>query len=87
MVFASALIMLNQVMPPVIFRYRDHIKKLVTTYGENCWAIIYQADVRMRQAHIERIRRAESHKLDEALKRNPDADTGFDPSYPWGQWF
>ena len=87
MVFATAMIMLGQLLPPIIFRYRDHIIKLVKIFGHECWAIIYQADVRLRQSHLERIRRAESAKLNSYLALDVTAATGFDPDMPWNHCF
>ena len=41
----------------------------------------------MKQNHLERIRRDESDKFDEAIRKDPTADTGFQPERPWNRCF
>ena len=60
-------------------------------FGPACWAIIYQADARMRRAGLETIRRAASRLLDEAVDAEargtrfyaPSNPYKFNPSRPW----
>jgi hypothetical protein len=88
-VFASAMLMLGASMPPTIFGYRDFIKTKVKEHGAVCWAVIYQAEVRMRREHLSRIRRTTSQALQKALEKNSNAvitdanGNEFDPSMPW----
>ncbi len=79
-VFRTGCIMLNAVSLSTLDRYRDLIKGYSNRYGAKVWVIIYQADVRARLEHIERMRRRGA-KLSVA-----GASTGeraFDASRPW----
>ena len=80
-VLETALISHNAVDLGGIIGYHDHMKGLYTRFGKSAWALLYQADVRMRSEHMERIRRRGVRERAEALAaggRHP-----FDPARPW----
>ena len=81
-VFSTAMIMLDQVMPPDLEAYAELIEKFVMRYGHSCWPLIYQAETRMRREHMERIRRVVLRDHHTALERGLQSD--FHPGYPWG---
>ena len=56
----------------------EHLRSFLTTYGPSCWFLIYQADVRMRSEHFERIRRRLQIEHD-----SQNITLGFDPTTPW----
>jgi hypothetical protein len=56
-VYKCTLFLIGAVKPERIDLYSECIRTFVTTYGEVCWRLIYQADVRTRSEHIERVRR------------------------------
>eukprot|EP00971_Amphidinium_carterae_P325875 6456403-Amphidinium_carterae.1 len=76
-VLRTCLVMLQAVEPAVIDMYIDRVAELNRRYGQDCWAVVYQADVRCRREHFERLRRrAAEHK-------SHDAGYPYDPSNPW----
>lgn len=56
-VFRTECIILDLLSPSRVDGYIDLVKSYVVRYGSGCWHLIYQADVRMRPEHAERIRR------------------------------
>ncbi len=72
--------MLNAVSLSTLDRYHDVIKQYANRYGPKVWIIVYQADVRARLEHVDRMRR-NGIKLHSA-----GASTGkriFDKERPW----
>eukprot|EP00972_Heterocapsa_arctica_P088135 12997205-Heterocapsa_arctica.AAC.1 len=67
--------MLDQVDPSAMDVYGALIERFATRYpdGEPVWTVLYQAEVRMRSEHMERIRRT-------AIATNPP---GYDEARPW----
>jgi hypothetical protein len=73
--------------------YMDFIKELHEIYGHKCWAIIYQADARMRRTGVEGIRRAADRLLQQTINAEkngqrlyilgPGNPYDFDPLNPW----
>ena len=57
LVFRCTMLLLNAAKAEPLDLYGEHIRTLATTYGPQAWFLIYQADVRMRREHLERIRR------------------------------
>jgi len=57
LVYECTLLLLKEVKPERLRLYGEHIRKLVDTYGEEVWFLIYQADVRMRSEEFDRLRR------------------------------
>ena len=45
-VLQAALIMLNAVDPPHLINYHDMIQEYSNTFGEDCWALLYQSKFR-----------------------------------------
>lgn len=80
-VYAVAMVMLGGASLPVLTAYRDFIKSQVKQFGQLCWGVLYQEEVRFRREHLERLRREESDKLDEAIQAG--GKTPFDPLTPW----
>ena len=76
MVFKCTLLLLGSVKPERLDLYGEHLKSFLTTYGPRWWFLIYQADVRMRSEHFERIRRRlhieyDSHNIMFGLTQPP----------------
>eukprot|EP00971_Amphidinium_carterae_P137008 2715093-Amphidinium_carterae.1 len=71
--------MLNIISPARLDAYREFIARLHRTYGESIWPIIYQADVRARLEHAERVRR--DGQL--AHSRGQAGINVFRPDTPW----
>ena len=68
-----------------LIRYRGKVADLHRRFGEGAWALIYQADVRMRSEHFERLRRRGEEERAAALAAG--GTHLFDPSAPWGWVF
>ena len=80
-VLETGLISWDIVCIAFICGYKDVVKSYVERYGEGVWHIIYQADCRMRQEQMERIRRRGQDEFDKATAASQHHD--FDPSKPW----
>ena len=80
-VFRTGAIMLNQITPARLDRYRKTIRRYSERYGKTCWPIIYQADVRARLEHAERLRRMGQEAYDRAQRAG--LTHTFDPAKPW----
>jgi hypothetical protein len=78
LVLKCSFLLLDSVRPERLDRYGEHIRSLLTTYGTECWFIIYQADVRMRSEQFERIRR----KLQIDFEAG-STQFGYAPAKPW----
>ncbi len=55
-VLRTIFIMLQVVEPKRFDAYIKHIEGLYNTYGNNAWAILYQADIEMRTQEFARIK-------------------------------
>ena len=77
----TCLISFRAVPLGTIEAYRKQMSTYHDRYGKQCWHILYQADVRMRQEHMERIRRKLRDAHTEALAAG--GTTPFDPARPW----
>ena len=78
-IFKVASIMLKILSTAAADAYAGHITRLHTKYGAQVWLLLYQADIRFRTEHAERIRRK-----GEALKAKAGQDPcEFDPTMPW----
>jgi hypothetical protein len=69
----------------ILIRYRGRIADLHKRFGPGAWALIYQADVRMRSEHQERIRRHGEEERAQALAAG--GSHAYDPADPWGWIF
>ena len=79
----TAYISLKVVTLGTLQRYAELISSFHRRFGEGAWAVIYQADVRMRSEQFERIRRRGAKEKSDAVTaggRHP-----FDENSPW-QW-
>ena len=77
-VLRTALIGLDVVCASHLDLYKDHIQRRNARYGQPVWLLIYQADVRARREHMERLRRKLQTQHD--MGGTPD---GFDAARPW----
>ena len=82
MVYRTTLLLLGAVLPERLDLYGEFLRGFVQNYGQGCWHIIYQADVRMRSEQMERIRRQlEIEKA--SMTPAEQARLGYDPNKPW----
>ena len=81
MVFRTGAIMFEQITPAKLDRYEKLIRGYSDRYGRECWPIIYQADVRARLEHAERVRR-QGHDAYETAQR-AGLTHPYDPAKPW----
>ena len=82
-VWRTGCIMLGAISTSCLDAYRDLMALYNRRYGKDSWVILYQADVRARLEHIERVRRwgLQEHRSAQALgQAHP-----FDPAKPW-EW-
>ena len=63
--------------------YSKKIARFHDLYGEACWAIIYQADVRARLEEMERVRREMEEAKAAGEGRPSGVATPFEPNRPW----
>lgn len=56
-VLRCTLLLLEVVPPEILDAYGEFIREQNTAYGPDAWFLVYQADVRMRSEHFDRIRR------------------------------
>ena len=56
-IFRSCVIGLEALSLPTIDAYVKKIDAYAARYGQLCWALIYQCDVRFRREMVERMRR------------------------------
>eukprot|EP00971_Amphidinium_carterae_P090621 1793934-Amphidinium_carterae.1 len=77
-VLRTALIQLDAVCPSHLDLYRDHVLRLHSRYGPQCWMLIYQADVRCRKEHMSRMRLRFTQQLEMG-----GAPQGFVSERPW----
>lgn len=81
MVFRTGAIMFEQIAPARLDRYEKTIRAYSERYGKACWAIIYQADVRARLEHVERLRRRGEQEYTAA--QSAGLTHPFEPATPW----
>ena len=82
-VFKVGAIMFEEISPARLDAYEKHIRNYHERYGRDCWALIYQADVRSRLENCERLRRIGKDEHDKAKKAGGSHD--FDTAAPW-EW-
>ena len=80
-VLRCIFLLLEVASPEMLDNYGELIRSFVSLYGEQAWFLIYQADVRMRSEHFERLRRyaERSEKL--------PAEVTYDERKPWATVF
>ena len=82
-VFKTGAIMFDQISPARLEAYEHRIRSYHERYGRECWALIYQADVRARLEQTERLRRIGADELEAATKAG--GTHSFDKKKPW-EW-
>ena len=83
----SGLIGFGAVALGNLLDYADKVKEYHERYGSTTWAILYQADVRCRQEHMERARRRLERAAAEATAAGKQPAESFDTAKPWdGVW-
>ena len=82
-VFKTGSVMLGELTPSVCDHWMKNIAEYARRYGPSVWPMIYQAEVRARLEHLERVRRAGQQAHDGAIKAGGTTD--FDPAHPW-EW-
>ena len=85
-VFRTTMLLLTAAMCHSLDAYSEFIREKVATYGQKCWDIIYQADMRMRLEEFERIRRREDIAY-QALTEAETLVSKYDPRKPWNRIF
>eukprot|EP00435_Cladocopium_sp_Y103_P026048 s3225_g6.t1 len=83
MVFRTGAIMFEQISPSRLDMYEKVIRQYSERYGRSCWPILYQADVRARLEHVERVRRRGQEGYEAAQRSG--LTHPFDPDKPW-EW-
>ncbi len=83
LVLKCTFLLLGGFKPERLDLYGEHLRSFITKYGSECWFLVYQADIRMRGEHFERIRR----KLQIDFDAHKPNDLGFDPKTPWDAVF
>ena len=76
-VYRCTMLLLKQVSVARLDEYGEFIRTMHERYGSKCWWLVYQADVRMRSEHFERIRRR--------LESKPEF--GYSAGNPWNAVF
>ena len=95
LVFQCGMIMHGMADYQTMVDYMEFIKELAITHGPECWAIIFQAEARMRRTGLETIRRAADAKLDECVaaevtRANVYCSSDpyeYNPAKPWDYCF
>ena len=77
----TGFVMFNVVSLGNIDNYQRHIARYIKRYGMSLWYLVYQADVRMRQEGMERIRRRGEIERQEAIDANGKHE--YNPNRPW----
>ena len=90
-VYQTALLLLGGFDQQPLSDYAEWIRALSEKYsqriGKDAWAIVYEADVRMRQEHFERIRRALDLHIASGLPLPPGTALRYDAQHPWNLVF
>ena len=87
-VFQCGMISAAEAIPPVLIAYRTMIKGFNITYGEKCWPLLYQTDVRFRQEYLPELLHKETKKLDASIRDGSWKEgIGLDADRPWNHCF
>ena len=87
-VFQCGMISADAAIPPVLIAYRELIKGFNRTYGEKCWPLLYQQDVRFRQEYLPELLHKETKKLEASMLDNTwKKGIGLDANKPWNHCF
>ena len=83
-VFQCGMISADACLPPFLIAYHDMIKDFSITYGERCWPLLHQQDVRFRQEEMPEILYRETKKLENSMNNGTWAKgVGLDMDRPW----
>jgi hypothetical protein len=88
-VLSTAFVLLDQIDREKLDAYAEHIRALSIRYakgGNDTWAIVYSADVRMRRERFERIRRVLELGASSSTA-TPGGPSGYDSARPWNSVF
>ena len=80
-VLRTAFLLLEVADPEILDNYGELIRSFVTTYGARAWFIVYNADIRMRSEHFDRIRRRKEREHEAAVVAL--IPSTYDPAKPW----
>ena len=76
-----ALIMLDAVDLGKLQQYRDMMTRYHQRYGNSVWHLLYQADVRTRLEHMDRVRRDAA--IEHAAAKSAAKNIAFEEKRPW----
>ena len=75
-------------IPPFLIAYHTMIKAFAIAYGEKCWPLLYQQDVRFRQEELPEILYRKTKKLDASIANGTWKEgVGLDADRPWNHFF
>jgi hypothetical protein len=75
--------MLDAVKRPRLHQYLKRIEHLNGLYGQDAWPVLYQADMRCRQEHMESIHMDMQHAHNVLVTAGKAADSVYDAIKPW----
>ena len=81
LVYRCSLLLLKASKPEPLDLYAECLRDLSQMYGQQCWFLVYQADVRMRREEMDRMR------MRAVLLADTTGATRPDPSTVWGTIF
>jgi hypothetical protein len=72
--------MLELLSPAALDAYHDHVVEYHNIYGNAVWLLLYQADIRFRVEHADRVRRRMGNVV--SRLQDPNAHE-YDKDHPW----
>ena len=83
-VFQCGMIAGEACIPPYLIAYHTMIKAFAITYGEKCWPLLYQQDVRFRHEEMPEILYRETKKFEASIANGTWVKgLGLDMDRPW----
>jgi len=82
-VFKTGAIMLGTITPSTCDHWAKMVVGYARTYGPALWPLVYQAEVRARLEHLERVRRTGA--AEQAAAASTGGTHAYDPKSPW-EW-
>ena len=83
-VYQAGMISTGACIPPWLIAYHTMIKDFATRYGEKCWPLLYQQDVRFRQEEMPEILYRENKKLEASIANSTWVQgVGLNTDKPW----
>ena len=87
-VFQCGMISADACIPPWLIAYRAMVRGFAIMFGEKCWPLLYQSDVRVRLEELPEILYRETRKLEASISNGTwKAGVGLDMSRPWNHCF